>query len=140
MLWFKLRKLKDSTHRPQHIRDYDLSALEEHYLFWDYLEIGKIYLSRYSCSFINKIRTQSFVLAIRADYFVFIELKTKALLFYWHQLDEPLHNATLGTVAVVGRGAGVGRLREAVDWYQSCGGFFRKVVLTGVRHFNFLKR
>lgn len=48
MLWYKRRKLEDSSDRPQHIRDYDLSALEEHFLFWDYLEIGKIHLSRYS--------------------------------------------------------------------------------------------
>ena len=79
MLWFKRRMLQDSTHRPQHIRDYDLSVLEEHYLFWDYLEIGKI-LSRYSCSFINEIRIQSFVLANRA-YSVFFSSGQKQKLY-----------------------------------------------------------
>lgn len=47
MLWYKRRKLEDSTDRPQYIKDHDLSALEDHYLFWDYLEIGKIQLCRY---------------------------------------------------------------------------------------------
>lgn len=64
MLWYKRRKLEDSTDRPQHIKDYDLSALEEHYLFWDYLEIGRIQLSRYPCSSFIKRRTQYFVLVI----------------------------------------------------------------------------
>ena len=78
MLWYKRRKLEDPTHRPQHIRDYDLSALEEHFLFWDYLEIGKIHnLSSYSNIFINKIRTKPFVSAICADYLLFLKL-------YWN--------------------------------------------------------
>ena len=40
MLWYKRRKQEHYSARPEHIRDYDLSALEEHFLFWDYLEIG----------------------------------------------------------------------------------------------------
>ena len=42
MLWLKRRKLEDSSDRPQYIKDHDLSALEDHYLFWDYLEIGTL--------------------------------------------------------------------------------------------------
>lgn len=41
MLWLKRRKLDDSTDRPQYIKDHDLSSLEDHFLFWDYLEMGK---------------------------------------------------------------------------------------------------
>lgn len=47
MLWYKRRKMEDSADRPQYIKDHDLSALEDHYLFWDYLEIGKIQFYHY---------------------------------------------------------------------------------------------
>ena len=42
MLWLKRRKVKEFTDQPQYIKDHELSSLEDHYLFWDYLEIGKI--------------------------------------------------------------------------------------------------
>ncbi|XP_068760659.1 anoctamin-4-like [Montipora capricornis] len=38
-LWLKRRNLDESSDRPQFIKDYDLSSLEDHFLFWDYLEI-----------------------------------------------------------------------------------------------------
>ena len=41
MLWLKRRNSKEETDRPQYIKDHDLSTLEDHFLFWDYLEIGK---------------------------------------------------------------------------------------------------
>lgn len=45
-LWLKRRKLDESTERPQFIKDHDLSSHEDHFLFWDYLEIGKFPYSR----------------------------------------------------------------------------------------------
>lgn len=38
-LWLKRRKAGDSGDRPQYVKDHELSELEDHYLFWDYLEI-----------------------------------------------------------------------------------------------------
>lgn len=38
-LWLKRRQLDESTERPQFIKDHDLSSHEDHFLFWDYLEI-----------------------------------------------------------------------------------------------------
>ena len=46
MLWLKRRQLDESTERPQFIKDHDLSSHEDHFLFWDYLEIGKFPYSR----------------------------------------------------------------------------------------------
>jgi len=43
----KRRKLEEATDQPQYIQDHDLSTLEEHFLFWDYLEIGKISYSEH---------------------------------------------------------------------------------------------
>ena len=45
-LWLKRRQLDESTERPQFIKDHDLGSHEDHFLFWDYLEIGKFPYSR----------------------------------------------------------------------------------------------
>lgn len=38
--------MDESTERPQFIKDHDLGSHEDHFLFWDYLEIGKFPYSR----------------------------------------------------------------------------------------------
>ncbi|CAH3023703.1 unnamed protein product [Porites evermanni] len=38
-LWLKRKELQEISDQPQYIKDYNLSTLEDHYLFWDYLEI-----------------------------------------------------------------------------------------------------
>ena len=43
MKWWKLRQArKEIQDIPQWEEDYKLSALPEHHMFWEYLEVGKI--------------------------------------------------------------------------------------------------
>lgn len=49
-LWLKRKELQEISDQPQYIKDYDLSTLEDHYLFWDYLEIGKMNKENEICS------------------------------------------------------------------------------------------
>ena len=43
MKWWKLRQAhKEILDIPQWEEDYKLSPLPEHYMFWEYLEVGKI--------------------------------------------------------------------------------------------------
>ena len=41
MLLRKRRNQKNAGDRPQYELDFDLSPLEKHFMFWEYLEIGK---------------------------------------------------------------------------------------------------
>lgn len=41
MLLRKIRQQKNAGHRPQYELDFDLNPLEKHFMFWEYLEIGK---------------------------------------------------------------------------------------------------
>ena len=41
MLLRKRRDQKSTGDRPQFELDYDLSPLEKHFMFWEYLEIGE---------------------------------------------------------------------------------------------------
>lgn len=41
MLLRKRRNQKSAGDRPQYELDFDLSPLENHFMFWEYLEIGK---------------------------------------------------------------------------------------------------
>ena len=43
MKWWKLRQaMKEAMEIPQWEEDYKLSALPDHHMFWEYLEVGKI--------------------------------------------------------------------------------------------------
>lgn len=45
MKWWKLRQaMKEAMEIPQWEEDYKLSALPDHHMFWEYLEVGKILL------------------------------------------------------------------------------------------------
>ena len=41
MLLIKRRNQKNAGDRPQYELDFDLNPLEKHFMFWEYLEIGK---------------------------------------------------------------------------------------------------
>lgn len=41
MLFIKRRKQKKAGDPPQYELDFDLNPLEKHFMFWEYLEIGK---------------------------------------------------------------------------------------------------
>lgn len=41
MFWIKSRK-EEQKGLPQYQRDFDLSPLGDHYMFWEYLEVGKL--------------------------------------------------------------------------------------------------
>ena len=42
MFWFKSRK-EEQKDLPQYQRDFDLSPQGDHYMFWEYLEVGKFF-------------------------------------------------------------------------------------------------
>lgn len=42
MFWFKSRK-EEQKNLPQYQRDFDLSPQGDHYMFWEYLEVGKFF-------------------------------------------------------------------------------------------------
>ena len=45
MKWWKMRQaMKEAMEIPQWEEDYKLSALPDHHMFWEYLEVGKILL------------------------------------------------------------------------------------------------
>ena len=46
MHWLKSRKEENVDH-PQYQRDFDLSPQGDHYMFWEYLEVGKYQLCCY---------------------------------------------------------------------------------------------
>ena len=41
MFWIKSRK-EEQKGLPQYQRDFDLSPQGDHYMFWEYLEVGKL--------------------------------------------------------------------------------------------------
>ena len=41
--WWKERKEPKDKKLPQYEQDYNLEALEEHFMFWEYLEIGNLH-------------------------------------------------------------------------------------------------
>ena len=58
MKWWKIRQaMKEAMEIPQWEEDYKLSALPDHHMFWEYLEVGEILGVPYSASASrNKIR------------------------------------------------------------------------------------
>ena len=43
MKWWKMRQaMKEAMEIPQWEEDYKLSALPDHHMFWEYLEVGEI--------------------------------------------------------------------------------------------------